>query len=180
MINPAVFLQTVIDPSCAGLSGIMSRDMGGNQARVLLLAISIQESGLAHRIQVGTAGQHARGLWQFEKGGGVHGVCTHPASKDVAGIVCEKLIVPFAELDIHQVIAWNDFLAAGFARLLLYTDPAPLPQLGDVIGAMNCYLRTWRPKGWENPPPEITDRWVDSYMTALNTVMIPTGTGVGV
>lgn len=165
MIDSKAFLHTVIDPSCLGLSQIMGRDMGGNQARVELLAISLQESGLAYRIQIGTAGQYGRGLWQFEKGGGVHGVCSHSASALAAKEVCERLIVEFTDDDVHEVIAWNDFLAACFARLLLYTDPKPLPQLGDEEGAWLCYERTWRP----GKPDRA--RWTSAYAAALDTVM---------
>ncbi|MNL86831.1 hypothetical protein D3C87_2157110 [compost metagenome] len=36
-------------------------------------------------------------------------------------------------------------LAAGVARLLLWTDPKTLPSIGDVDAAWALYLRTWRP-----------------------------------
>ena len=36
-------------------------------------------------------------------------------------------------------------LAAAAARLLLFTDPKRLPQLGDEAGAWALYLRVWRP-----------------------------------
>ena len=36
-------------------------------------------------------------------------------------------------------------LAAAFARLLLFTDPRRLPDVGDAGGAWNFYIRTWRP-----------------------------------
>ena len=31
------------------------------------------------------------------------------------------------------------------ARLLLFTDPKRLPEVGDAKGAWNLYIRTWRP-----------------------------------
>ena len=45
-------------------------------ARVMLLAIAGVESGCYARVQVPVA--HARGLWQFERGGGVAGVLADP------------------------------------------------------------------------------------------------------
>ena len=39
----------------------------------------------------------------------------------------------------------GDVLAAGLARLLLWTDPSRLPRLGDADGAWQLYVRTWRP-----------------------------------
>ena len=56
---------------------------------------------------------------------------------------------------------WDDVLAAAFARLLLFTDPAKLPKLGDADGAWQLYLRTWRPG---KPHPHT---WPDLYAQAL-------------
>jgi hypothetical protein len=36
-------------------------------------------------------------------------------------------------------------LAAGVARLLLYTNPAPLPPVGNAEAAWLYYVNTWRP-----------------------------------
>ena len=49
----------------------------------LLLAIGLQESGLCERCQIIDGGGKgpARGLWQFERGGGVVGVLTHPLTR---------------------------------------------------------------------------------------------------
>ena len=52
----------------------------------MLLAIGLQESRLTHRRQIGGP---ARGLWQFERGGGVAGVLRHAASRDHALSVCD-------------------------------------------------------------------------------------------
>ncbi|WP_447751835.1 hypothetical protein [Pseudomonas nicosulfuronedens] len=42
-------------------------------------------------------------------------------------------------------IEHDDILAACMARLLLFTDPARLPALGDESGAWDMYLRVWHP-----------------------------------
>ena len=57
------------------------------KARVMLLAIALQESGLAHRVQVGGP---AHGLWQFERGGGVKGVLRCHTTREHARALCAK------------------------------------------------------------------------------------------
>jgi hypothetical protein len=171
VIDPALFLRFVVRPGC-GMAGAMMQarpDLASDEACVLLLAIALQESGLEHRRQVGADGQPmddlARGWWQFEQGGGVKGVCDHPASHDAAEALCAALYVPFATSDVHEALAWNGPLAAAFARLLLWTDPAPLPAIGDEAGALDCYLRLWRPG---KPHPEV---WPANYALAVATVV---------
>jgi hypothetical protein len=169
MIEPGEFLRSVIDPALSGLSGIMARDMASDEARVLLLAIAMQESGLEHRRQVGPNGAPlptlARGWWQFEKGGGVAGVLAHKSSAEAAKQVCELLeIEPLGAQTVHEALAWHDHLAACFARLLLFTDTQPLPEIGDEEAAWDYYMRNWRP----GKPHR--DRWSGIYPQALDAV----------
>lgn len=111
-------------------------------AEVMLLAIGLQESRLQYRRQVGGP---ARGLWQFERGGGVAGVLRHPASREHALKVCDaRRVAPVPE-QVYQRLEHDDVLAAAFARLLLWTDPQPLPGIGEVGKSWELYLRTWRP-----------------------------------
>ena len=86
---------------------------------------------------------------------------THKASQTYAKTACAKVFVPTNLADIHEAIAWHDWLAAVFARLLLWTDPSPLPEVGDQAGAWDCYLRNWRPG-----KPRAAD-WPNSYRDAL-------------
>jgi len=111
-------------------------------AEVLLLAIGLQESGLIHRHQLGGP---AHGLLQFERGGGVRGVMNHPASKDHAARVCVERGVEPTVAAAFDAIEFDDVLAMAFGRLLLWTDPKPLPDVQDVNGAWDLYLRVWRP-----------------------------------
>lgn len=121
---------------------LLPASMASTRANVMLLAIGLQESNLEYRRQIGGP---ARGLWQFEKGGGVKGVLTHKASKNIALDVCQALdIVPDADA-CYLALAENDILAACFARLLLFTDPKPLPDVNDTGGAWDYYNRIWRP-----------------------------------
>ena len=136
-------------------------------ARVQLLAIGLQESGLKDRVQIVAGGGKgpARGLLQFELGGGVRGVLTHPASAKMAAEVCVTRRVPAMTASVvWGELSRDDVLAFALGRLLLLTDPHPLPALGDIDEAWNCYVRTWRP----GKPHR--DRWTDNYAAALASV----------
>lgn len=135
--------------------------MESAEAVVMLLAIGLQESRLTHRRQIGGP---ARGLWQFERGGGVAGVLRHAASREHALSVCDaRRVAPVPE-QVYQRLEHDDVLAAAFARLLLYTDPARLPALGEVGASWDLYLRTWRP----GKPHRHT--WGAMYAQALEAV----------
>jgi hypothetical protein len=148
--------------------------MGSDAAVVLILAIMLQESSLAHRWQVIDANRPdrkgpARGLAQFEKGtkasrGGVWGVYLHPASRYWLAQVCEKLGVEFHPNAIWAALESNDTLAVCVARLLLFTDPKPLPAIGAKDVAWAYYQRNWRPG---KPHPET---WHRKYSAAVQAV----------
>lgn len=127
-----------IEPAYALLPARMESDA----ATVLLLAIGLQESRFTHRRQIGGP---ARGFWQFESGGGVRGVLTHPTTRTHAKALCEARGVPASVSPVYSAIEQDDVLAAGFARLLLWSDPLPLPAIDRTEAAWNLYMRTWRP-----------------------------------
>ena len=154
-ISPADALARVITPA-------LFFSMDTPTARVLLLAIALQESGLSARVQAG--GGPARGLWQFERGG-CAGVLKHPATRSQAKFVCDLADVDPSPEGLHWRIEHDDVLACRAARLLLWTDPRPLPAIGDAAGAWALYLRTWRPG---RPRPE---HWPEHYATACATVL---------
>lgn len=112
------------------------------EARTLSLAIGLQESRFEHRRQIRGP---ARGFWQFERGGGVRGVLRHTASAAQAKRLCAIRGVGTGEYEVHARLEFDDVLACGFARLLLWTDPKPLPDLGDCQAAWDYYFRNWRP-----------------------------------
>lgn len=132
------------------------------RATVSLLAIGLQESRFLHRRQVGGP---ARGYLQFERDGGVRGVLRHPVTKIHAITLCAARGVLVAPQLVFDAIEHDDVLAAGFARLLLYSDPAPLPDLGDEEGTWAYYLRNWRPG---KPHPQT---WPEMYQNALSFVL---------
>lgn len=122
--------------------------MDTRAARVALIAIGLQESNLNDRcqkLQNGGRGP-ARGLWQFERTGGVLGVLTHGTTRRYAFDACKARGVPADSLAVWTALEHDDVLAAVFARLLLWSDAKPLPEIDDAEGMWKTYaLRTWRP-----------------------------------
>ncbi len=133
------------------------------QARVMMLAIGLQESRFTHRRQMGNG--PATGFWQFESGGGVRGVLNHQASKYKAHELCEARGVDPVTQKVWAQLEADDVLAAGFARLLLLTDPRALPDVTNSVGAWDCYTRNWRPG-----KPHI-DTWAKFHRQAREAVL---------
>lgn len=77
---------------------------------------------------------------------------------------CAESDVPFNATAIWNAIETDDVLAAIAARLLLFTDPKRLPEVGDENGAWNLYTRVWRP----GKPHRAT--WGALYAEALREV----------
>ena len=146
-----------ISPAYALLPARMESDA----ATVLLLAIGLQESRFEHRRQIGGP---ARGFWQFERGGGVAGVLRHPVSRAEALKVCDARGVSPVPEQVYWKLEFDDVLAAAFARLLLFTDPAPLPAICECDKAWDYYLRTWRP----GKPHRRT--WDELYARAMESI----------
>ncbi|MEN4917587.1 hypothetical protein ABE485_02860 [Achromobacter spanius] len=135
-----------IDPALA----LLPANMDTPEARIQLLATGLQESRFEHRRQlVGSPPRPtgpAKSFWQAEQGGGmVHGVRLHAATRAAAAHLYQARGVPARDAAIWDAIEHDDVLAAGLARLLLWSDPGRLPAVGDEQGAWNLYLRTWRP-----------------------------------
>lgn len=168
-----VLLRAVVDPTLAWLAGmgVPSDD----RARVMLLAIAGQESAVRERRQRPVA--HAMGLWQFERGGGVAGVLTHRATMARAGAVCAARRVEPTASAVHAALERDDVLASAFARLLLWSDPRPLPGMAEELEAWRCYVRIWRPGAYLRPPwtlanlPPPSDRWAGNHRLARSAVL---------
>jgi hypothetical protein len=111
------------------------------EARAMLVAIGLQESGFRYRKQKGGP---ARGFWQFEKSG-ILSVITHYATKDFLEDVCGTLVVPFCADICYGLVAYHDALACCFARLLLWSYPEKLPGEYEGEKAWRQYLDLWRP-----------------------------------
>lgn len=159
-------LETIVSDAIAPALALLPAGMDTPAARVMLLAIGLQESRFVHRRQIGGP---ARGFWQFEKGthasrGGAWGVFLHSASKDHLAALCRARSVTCDPDAIYAALEYDDVLAAGVARLLLWTDPKALPPVGDADAGWALYLRTWRPG---KPHP---GTWPDLYRQAAAEV----------
>lgn len=142
--------------------------MTSPQAEVQLLATHLQEAPSREQCQLpvrpGKCGP-ARGIFQFERGGGVAGVLRHPASRPYVLTVCAALgVTPTLDGIFDALPTQCDVLDAALARLLYWTDPFSLPKLGDEQAAWDLYLRTWRP----GKPHRQT--WPALYAKALEVV----------
>jgi len=139
-VTPHDLLETAIIPALR----LLPEKMDSDAAIAMCIAIALQESRVKHRRQIGGP---ARGYWQFEQGGGVRGVLTHPASQQhiravLAALDYDPTSDPAA---CYAAIEHNDILAAAFARLLLYTLPDALPARNAHGVGWTQYLNTWRP-----------------------------------
>lgn len=164
--------KSAIDPAFA----LLPPELDTKEARVETLAIALQESELTARRQlVGRPPRPtgpAKSFWQGEEGGGmVAGVRTHPATKNLAAKLYAARGVAPNNRAIWNAIENDDVLAAGLARLLLYSDPKRLPALGKEQEAFDYYLRTWRPGAWTNGTAakraELRQKWSSNYRKAL-------------
>jgi hypothetical protein len=136
-------VSVILEPALAHLPLAMDTP----RARCMLLAIGLQESSFLHRWQVLNGGGKgpARSFWQFERGGGVKGVMEHPSTAGLIHRICAERDVPFNSLSVWTRMETDDILGAIMARLLLWTDPKPLPALNDPKSSWLYYLRNWRP-----------------------------------
>jgi len=130
---------------------------------ILLLAIGLQESGLLYRRQHNQG--PAKGLWQFEAGGGVKGVMTHAASRELAQQVAAARGVAWLRPAVWDALETDDVFACCMARLLLWTDPKAVPRRGDIEGAYATYEWNWRPG-----KPHKQD-WPANYQKAVQAVI---------
>lgn len=174
---PALTLEEITERGLDPAFKLLPASMDSPQARVQILAVGLQETGFRDRCQLLAVKDKktghivlqpvgaAKSFWSGEVGGGlVHGVRTHPASRDLALAVYTARQVKPRDIDIWNAIENDDVLAAALARLLIFTDPYSLPALGRSHDAYELYLRLWRPG---KPKP---DTWPGYYERALDFV----------
>jgi hypothetical protein len=161
-VSPLRLLNLAIIPALAELSTCGIPD--SPDARRFLLAIALQESGLAHRRQMsgGTESGPAASFWQFEAGGGCKGVLTHPAAATKMRAFCDVFNVDQTPAGLWEAMRYHDIIAAIAARLLIYTLPSKLPATADE--GWKQYLSAWRPG---RPRPET---WQANWDLASLTV----------
>lgn len=141
-------LANIVETAIAPALALLGAPLDSTAARLMLLAIGLQESRFEFRRQLGDG--PARGFWQFERGtaasrGGVWGVYLHSASRGPLYRLCAARGGPFEPAAIWTRLETDDVLAAGLARLMLWTSPKALPALDDAEGAWDYYVSTWRP-----------------------------------
>lgn len=157
-MTPKACNQTVLTPALA----LLPARMDSIDARRTMLAIGLQESELTHRRQHGNG--PARGIFQFEPGkrSALGGIFRLESTREHAVAVCGALGVDPHWQAVYVELEHSDILAACFARLLLWSDPAPLPS--DEAGAWGYYTRVWRPGR-----PRI-DHWPKSWAAASEAI----------
>lgn len=161
-------LNDVIRTAVAPALAILPAQMDTPEARVMLLSIGLQESRFTWRQQMG--GGPARGFWQCEQGtpksrGGVWGFYLHPASRYWLSVLCKARGVQFDAVSIYNELDKDDVLAAGVARLGIFTDPKRLPAIDDTAESWALYKRVWKPG---KPKP---DTWPDMHAQAASAVV---------
>lgn len=132
-------LTDIITPALLLLPPRMTSD----KAIAMLLAIQAQEDPEQHRRQWPEG--PARGLWQFERDGGVAGVLRHTLTRDHAMPVCHALGNAGTVASVYHQLEHDDILAACFARLLIWTIPRGLPGRDEPEEGWAQYLKAWRP-----------------------------------
>ena len=167
-------LSEIRERAIAPALALLPARMNSPEAQIMLLAIGLQESQFVHRRQLG--GGPARSFWQGERGGGmVHGVRTHEATDQYAALLYVARGVEPNNEAIWKAVEHDDVLASGLARLLLWSDPLPLPETHEVEEALGLYLRTWRPgaytRGTEEERAELEAKWRRNFAAAVREVV---------
>lgn len=157
-----VALEGFIEPALV----LLPPRLTSYDARVLLLAVALQETHLVFRTQK-TGRPYdkgpGRGLW-FQERPSVERVMTDRNAKDAAIELCKDRGVPYDCALVHAKLEYDDTLAAGFARLLFFVDPKPLPKLSETVEGWETYLRCWR------PAKQRLDDWVLNHAAAREAV----------
>ena len=178
-MTPALFWGMIYEPSASVASGLIVR-VRDPAADVMLMAIAGQESGWRERVQLGGP---ARSFWQFEEKGGVAEVLGHRLMGLRAQMLVSALRLPSDRKSVYEIMAWNDVLAVGMARMLLWADPHGLPLTAEEGWA--CYLRQWRPgkphektwvSCWDESSEIVREAWAAKRVGGLLPAV---GVGVG-
>lgn len=161
------FVSRVLAPAVEDV-GYWTSMAFGLDAQVLLTAISGQEAGWVHRIQMG--GGPAHGLFQFELGtkasrGGVTGLMLHPVSAPIISAYAKRRGVRPVPMAIYEALVDDDFLAVAVARAALWIDPHRLPSHTDQEAGWDYYNRIWRPG---KPHPS---RWPANHAAAVEALV---------
>lgn len=143
-MTPERLLSNSIAPALAYLRAYNILDTVA--ARRMLLAIAMQESGLAHRRQVSNDGSEsgpAVGWWQCEVKGAGYWLLRHPKAGPILKKACLDFNVDPTPQGIWEAIRYQDVLAAIVARLNLWVLPTAMPEIQEI--GWQSYINAWRP-----------------------------------
>lgn len=157
----ATFNTQILVPALAFIRGNLKNIPASVEEHTMLLAIAGVESAWSQRTQQPVA--YAHSFYQFERGGVLGLMRDDETSKQVA-VLCGMASVPFQSTAIWNYMAKPeaDNFSAAMARLLLWTDPRPLPK--NEVDGYQCYLRLWRPGA------PYKDRWLSVYGQAVAAI----------
>ena len=160
------FHRRIVHPGLYELEGLGGPPMT-HAAERFLVAVALQESDAIHRYQNSpsdTPGP-ARGWWQFEAIA-VQEMLTNRVTSVLAKKSCDLYDVQPFRNAVHRAIEGHDGLAVAFARLLVLTHVAPLPD--SLLTGWQQYLDLWRP----GKPRQ--ERWESCWRRATE-VTLPAG-----
>lgn len=151
--------------------------MNSARASLLVLAITLQEDPEGRRVQrvdktpANPQGRGpAMGLAQFEKGGGVAAVMRSGAPcQPAARALVDARGTPWDRAAIWRALEFDDVLALGLARCLLWNLPGVLPSPVDAHKAWAQYIEAWGPG---KPHPE---KWGANHAEAAEFITAAAG-----
>jgi len=153
------------------LTEVFTPKFDSPSARIQLLATGMQESKFMDRVQRGNGPAHS--FWQ-EEPNSIKAVFGHGVVGPMLVDICNKLGVSPDWQTVYKEVVMNDVLACAVARLILYADSNPLPQVGDSDGAFKCYVRNWRPGAYTRGNPEqkadLARKWTANYKIAKDQI----------
>lgn len=156
-MTPQIFVATALAPALT----LLPPHLDTPEARAMVLAIALQESGLEARRQLG--GGPARSYLQFETAG-IRGVLKHEQSAALAKALCLALDIRANYPAIYRAIEFHDVLTVGLGRLLLRQLPRRLPGEAEPDEAYLQYMVLWRPG---KPRP---DDWPGNHRLAWSVI----------
>lgn len=159
-MTPDLLLEIGITPAL----NLLPETMDSVEAQALLLAIALQESECEHRRQHPDG--PGRSYYQYEpkENQALAGVLRHPKTALHAANMCRVLDIEHTTRAVYTASEFHDVLASAFARLLLWTDPTPLPKAHEIDLGWNHYLSCWQP-GHARP-----ERWPSRFVRAWEIV----------
>lgn len=157
----SILLRDIVVPAM----NIFPESMDSPESRVMLCAITGQESALRYRQQIQGP---AHSMWMFERNG-ISAVLTNTITSGYAKQVCVDAGIAATVDAVYSAMLTDDILGCRFARLLLWSDASALPPIGAINTAWSYYIRNWRPG---KPDRNRWTVWYNAAVAAVNAPMI--------